>query len=94
MIFDRNDDDSTELLEPTENLVIYLEEVGKDYVRARITDMRPEVGNTIMLPITFSVKYLISFVWIGMILILVGILCALIMRNRKKEMIELERIDA
>ncbi len=94
LIFDRNNDDTTELLEPTENLVIYLEEVGKDYVRARITDMRPDVGNTVMLPITFSVKYLISFVWIGMILILIGILWALIMRNRKKETIELERIDA
>jgi cytochrome c-type biogenesis protein CcmF len=91
----RVEDGSFEMAEPTEGLSIFLEEVGNDYVRARITDLRPDVGKTVLLPVTLSVKYLISFVWIGMLITLLGILWALFFRlkPKKKNFISAESVN-
>lgn len=69
-------------IELDKGLTIAVDEVGQEYVEFNITDLRPDIGKTVMLPIKFSIKYLVSFVWMGMFLALLGILWELISRSK------------
>lgn len=91
-MFFANEDGFFGPIEIEEGLSLSVDEVGKKYVKFEITDLRPGIGKTVMFPVKYCIKYLVSFVWIGMIISLLGIIWELMTRlsssKAKKKLIQ------
>ena len=72
------------MVEVEKDVRLILADLTDGIATIKLIDMREGKSGTIRLPITITVRYWVGFVWIGMILIIIGILWALLRRILKK----------
>jgi c-type cytochrome biogenesis protein CcmF len=90
-----HENDTFDSVEVSDKLNVELDaDVNKDYATFTVSDLRPStLESSGILTIYFSYKYFVTFVWLGMILALLGIIWVLIYRW-KFDIREDKHIDA
>jgi len=86
--------DNPDFFEIEKNFTLYLEEIDDEHIKVRLTDLRKGPNGTTMLPIVYTVRMFVVFVWLGMLLLVFGIFLAMFDKTRhhavEKELVETE----